>query len=221
MFYIFDPNLIPPKIYDTPDGREALKKWRELFAMSKTAVITALVDPKMLFERFEAPPRAIHVDKPEISTAREHPDAKIALPGQYPPMRRPGFVSVKSAGKADCAVVAAANVLGLDYKAAKVQCFQHGWSSTKGLPRGFLELLLKNRALVALFRPDLCGLTVDRLRKMSPLGIYLVYVAGHVMPLVEEVLCNVNDTDWQSIDEVYEVQPLKVVEALQEADNVV
>lgn len=79
----------------------------------------------------------------------------------------------------DCAVVALANVLHLDYKSSKMIAFQHGWSSMGGLTEGFIELIIEKKEFKTFFRKDLTKGYIFEWE--SPEGTFLVYCKDHVM----------------------------------------
>lgn len=179
-------------------------------------LISQTVNPARLVERIA--PRKIArkaVDAPEIKEAADRDGAKIALPGQYPPHVISPFTPVQHDPKRasnDCSIIAIANVFQMTYSDAKVMAFQYGWSSSKGMPRGFLELLCDNHDLVSLFRPDLCNRPLDYFCDSPPDGVFIVYVASHVMPCIHGKLYNLSGTGWQTVQEVFEIQPRSVVE---------
>ena len=177
--------------------------------------IAVTVNPARLVER-TAPRKVVRQQEaPEIDEAKERTDSKIALPGQYPPHHIEGYTPVLHDPKRasnDCGIITVANILQLPYSQAKVTAFQYGWSSSKGMPRGFLELLFSHYDLVPLYRPDLCDRPLDYFQKTAPDGVFVVYVASHVMPCIHGKLLNLAGTGWQNVQEVFEIQPLSVYE---------
>jgi hypothetical protein len=103
----------------------------------------------------------------------------------------------------DCPVVALANVARLSYKDAKLKCFHHGWSSTIGLTKGFLEVVLDKLGYRTVIRRDLMFGRVEDMR--LPSGVFLVSVKAHVMPAVNGEVLNVQGCHGQVVEEVHEV----------------
>ena len=120
---------------------------------------------------------------------------------EFPHYHITSFVPVASERKNDCCVVALANVASLSYKVAKLKCFHHGWSSTRGMDHGFLELVLDTLEFTAAFRSEFTGLP---LQDFHADGVYLVYIKDHVMPSINGNLLNHGGLD-NPIEEVYEV----------------
>jgi hypothetical protein len=187
---------------------QALEKYQQMFQQREgddQIVIARSLDPKMFFEQQQVRKRIVNEDQPEIDEASERQDLRIARPGQFPPVVAKDFTEVHSRGRNDCPVVAAANLFQLSYADAKVQCFQNGWSSTSGLTPGLLELLAEEQGFDCYYRPDLSDTYCDHWPE--PAGLFIVRVANHVMASVNGRLCNLQDTGWQRITEVFELQP--------------
>lgn len=200
-------------------GGQAIEAFQLLVKKHPSGVehhIACTVNPAQLVE---STPRKkiIRNDTPdEVIEAKDRDGAKIALPGQYTPHVISSYTPVLHDDKRasnDCGIITIANILQLSYSDAKVQAFRYGWSSSKGMPRGFLELLFSNFNLVPLYRPDLCDRNLDYFENNAPDGVFLVYVASHVMPCIHGKLLNLSGTGWQTVQEVFEIQPLSVVES--------
>lgn len=140
---------------------------------------------------------------PTVDQAKD--DAQKMKTERRPPWK-PKRKEVRQQRDKDCAVVALANILGLDYKTAKMLAFHHGWSSTKGLSPGFLELVLEHQGYELTFRPDLIKGFVGYFQAD---GVFLVRCLQHVMPSINGRLLNLQGCEDQAIIEVIEVHPAR------------
>lgn len=108
----------------------------------------------------------------------------------------------------DCGIVAIANICQISYKDARIEAFTHGWSSTKGMVRGFVELICKKHRLDVSPRNQWIGRSVQFLADHPEKGVFIIYCEGHVMPMINGELYNWTQTSYKVITEVYEVFPL-------------
>lgn len=111
--------------------------------------------------------------------------------------------------KNDCAIIALQHATGLTYKESHLLCYQHGWCSTFGLVRGWLEQILtevQNQATQ--WRHDLCsrhGCTLASI-DFPEEGVFLVYTDNHVSVVVNGQIYN-QDSMYDHVYEVWEVGP--------------
>lgn len=103
----------------------------------------------------------------------------------------------------DCGVVAVANVLGLSYFQAKLECFHCGWTSSVGITIGFCELLVEKHNFVACYRKDLSKGFVQDFRGE---GTFFVRIPDHVMPARNNLVFNSKGCENLPILEVWEIR---------------
>lgn len=127
-----------------------------------------------------------------------------------PPYHIENFSYEGSQRNNDCGIVALANVAQIPYHEARMLCFRHGWSSTKGISHGFLEVILEKLGFEYAPRDRFNHWCVKDLqeRSLDFQGVYLVYVKNHVMPMINGVLYNVGFSQYDTILEVNELRPL-------------
>lgn len=145
------------------------------------------------------------VNPDAVHAAKERHTAKLAV--VRAPHRIVPFKEVRSRKANDCPIVAVANILQIPYPQAHGICFAHGWSSTRGIKLGFLELIMDKKDHETGFRPDLCGQTVSEFAANCPEGVFLVYCTGHVIPAINGTLYNVGNCAGLNVREVFEVHP--------------
>lgn len=113
----------------------------------------------------------------------------------------------------DCPVVALSAVAGIPYGQAKVKSFHYGWSSTKGLQRGFLEALVEQEYNYRTQdRKDLCsGRTTPVDMRLPGNRVFFVYVPGHVFPVIDGRAFNLAGTQHRPVEAVVEVCPQEIL----------
>ena len=137
----------------------------------------------------------------EVIPAADDYALKDATLGE--PLVYEDFEEVTAQRDNDCPVVALANIARLSYKAARLKCFQHGWSSTSGLVKGFLEVVLEKEGFRTVIRKDLMHGRVYDLQ--LPAGVFLIDVERHVMPAVNSQILNQQGCHGSVVEEVHEV----------------
>jgi hypothetical protein len=143
-----------------------------------------------------------HTDAVEAQVRKVKAERSGKLPHEIK-----GFKFVPSQRANDCPVVAVANVLQKTYSEAKTLCRLHGWSSTCGITRGFIEVILDKAGWDYEYREDLTHGSVNAFAGDTPRGVYLVYCSGHVMPAANGKLYNVGLSGGKAIEEVIELRP--------------
>lgn len=134
--------------------------------------------------------------EPEVATRRE-------------PYIIKDFVPVHGRRPNDCGVVCVANVFSRSYNDAKLLCFHAGWSSTRGITVGMVEMIAEKIGFDVTYRDDLTrGAVCDFYAE----GTYIMHVVGHVIPVVNGKPYNVLGHKGSAIKSVYEVHP-KIVES--------
>lgn len=113
---------------------------------------------------------------------------KVEKRGEPVIIADPCFIS--SERPADCGVVCLANLLQLSYEKARLLAFQHGWSSTSGLERGWVQKIMEDHGFFACYCPEYNHADLTSIK--LPTGLYSVYVQRHVMPVVNGEVLNVN-----------------------------
>jgi len=143
--------------------------------------------------------RKTSVTKECVVESAEVKEVEKVWPIFDPPYVIENFEYIMPQRNNDCGIVALANVASLTYKDAKQHCFRHGWSSTKGITFGFLEVILEKLGFEWAFRNP--NFIVD-----IPSGVFLIYTKSHVMPLINKGLYNSPPTSQYRIS-ITEIRP--------------
>lgn len=116
-------------------------------------------------------------------------------------------IEVTSRNTSDCPIVALANVLQIPYQDAKIKCFLHGWCSTQGIERGFLELILEQEGYRTHSVKRGVGWILQDLKEKAEFqtGTFLIYVRQHVIPMLNGKMSNLAGSEWQVVEEIYEI----------------
>lgn len=138
----------------------------------------------------------------DIEVAKDVPENNSV---ERPALILQDFVEVFSKRNKDCGVVTLANILQITYKKARLITFHHGWSSTRGIDNGMLELILSKRGFQVEYRARWRNTPVRFFADNTPQGVFLVTCKDHVMPAINGRLMNCNGCGDRSIQEVYEV----------------
>lgn len=140
----------------------------------------------------------------EIPEAYVKPQAEDELIGE--PLIWEDFEEVRSRRKNDCGVITVANAFGISYDEARNIAFQHGWSSTKGITAGMVQLIAKKLEYDVFLTRRYDGVPLKEVN--LPKGTFIISVERHIMPVINGRIINSAGTGNYPIKECWEIRKI-------------